>query len=370
MKYTLFILAFIFLAGACQNQPGSEENSQIPGLEEKIGQMLLFGFRGMAIEEDGKVARQISEGKIGGIVLFDYDVRNKVFDRNIQSPEQLKALISQLNVYAKTPLFISIDQEGGRVLRLKPKYGFPHVPSAQYLGELNNLDSTRHYAAVNAQNMVSLGINLNFAPVVDLNIERDSGAIGVYERSFSEDPDIVIRHAQKTIEAHQEKGVIPVLKHFPGHGSAKGDSHKGMTDVTETWNEAELIPYEELLKDPGTLAVMTAHVFNQNIDPDYPATLSTKAIGILRDRFNYDGVIFSDDMQMEAISNEYGLEQAIVLCINAGVDVLVFGNNLGYDEDLPDKFQKIVLEAIRKGDISEERIDVSFKRIMELKRGK
>ena len=329
--------------------------------------MLLYGFRGMSTDENSSIIRHIEEGRVGNVIFFDYDVKNQEFRRNIESPEQVKALVDSLQAHASIPLLVGIDQEGGRVLRLKPKYGFPNIPSARHLGVLNNLDSTRYYAELNAHNMASLGINLNFAPVADLNIETESGVIGRLERSFSDDPEIVTEQAQAVIDAHLANGVIPVLKHFPGHGSARNDSHKGLTDVTETWSEKELEPYRRIIGQGYQGAVMTAHVFNQKIDEKYPATLSAKAISILRDSIGYEGVIFSDDMQMEAIASEYGLEEAIVLCINAGVDVLCFGNNLGYDESIPEQFQAIVLKAVEEGKISPERIDEAYERVMRLK---
>lgn len=336
-------------------------------LQDKIGQMLLYGFRGMSVEESSPIVQHIKAGSVGNVIFFDYDVPNQESRRNIESPQQVKALVDSLQAYAPTPLLVAIDQEGGRVLRLKPKYGFPDIPSARYLGKLDNLDSTRHYAELNARTMASLGINLNFAPVVDLNIETESGVIGRLERSFSDGPATVTRHARAVTDAHLANGVIPVLKHFPGHGSAKGDSHKGLTDVTDTWSEAELEPYRRIIGQGYMGAVMTAHVFNRHIDEKYPATLSEKAIGILRDSIGYDGVIFSDDMQMEAIASEYGLEEAIVLCINAGVDVLCFGNNLSYDEEIPEKFHTIVAKAVEDGRIKPERIEEAYQRVMRLK---
>ena len=371
MKNTLLLLALITLLFSCQSETpadnGSTTDDDTPTLQTKIGQMLLFGFRGMSAGESSSIVQHIQAGRIGSVILFDYDVKNKEYKRNIESPEQVKALIASLQAHAQSPLLVSIDQEGGRVLRLKPKYGFPNIPSARHLGVLNNLDSTRYYAELNAHNMASLGINLNFAPVADLNIETESGVIGRLERSFSDDPEIVTEQAQAVIDAHLANGVIPVLKHFPGHGSARNDSHKGLTDVTETWSEKELEPYRRIIGQGYQGAVMTAHVFNQKIDEKYPATLSAKAISILRDSIGYEGVIFSDDMQMEAIASEYGLEEAIVLCINAGVDVLCFGNNLGYDESIPEQFQAIVLKAVEEGKISPERIDEAYERVMRLK---
>ncbi len=367
MKYSFLLLLAALLLWSCQPKATTDADENTVSLEEKIGQMLLYGFRGMSADENSTVARHIKAGRVGSIILFDYDVLNQEFKRNIESPAQVKALIDSLQSFADTPLFIAIDQEGGKVLRLKPRYGFPDIPSAQYLGELNDLDSTRHYAELNSKNMAELGINLNFAPVVDLLIERDSGVIGRLERSFSASPDIITAHAHAVVKAHLQHGVIPVLKHFPGHGSARNDSHKGMTDVTDTWQPIELEPYRRLIRQGYDGAVMTAHVFNEKIDDKYPATLSEKAMSLLRDSLGYQGVIFSDDMNMKAIASEYGLEEAIVRSINAGVDVLCFGNNLGYDEQIPEKFQAIVLKAIEDGKISEERIEEAYGRVMVLK---
>ena len=365
--FSSFLTIFVLIIfNSCQSDNVTNTKVNI-GLEEKIGQMLLAGFRGMSVDANSPIVQHIQAGKVGGIILFDYDVVNKEFIRNIESPEQVKKLISTLNQYAKTPLFTAIDQEGGKVLRLKPRNGFPNIPSAYHLGQLNNLDSTRYYAQLNAENLAKLGFNLNFTPVVDLDTLRETGVIGRYERSFSKDPGMVIKHAKVVIDAHQQAGVIPSLKHFPGHGSSKDDSHLGMTDVTDTWTETELEPYQQILNPSYGGAVMTAHVFNRNIDTEYLATLSPRAMSILRDRFNFQGVIFSDDMQMKAIASEYGLEQAIVRCINAGVDVLCFGNNLDYDEQIPEKFLSIVLKAVEQGEIKPERIEQSYQRIMALK---
>ncbi len=364
-----FIWFVLFFLTSCDTKDRKNETGEkgSVSLEEKIGQLLLVGFRGMTLEDTSAIIRQIRAGKVGGVVLYDYDVVLKKFDRNIESPTQVKALINQLQSAAKTPLWVSIDQEGGKVLRLKPGYGFPDVPSAQYLGAINDLDTTTKYAEINSQNLADLGFNLNFTPVVDLNIEKEQGAIGKYERSFSEDPAVVVPHALAVMKAHLTQGVVPVLKHFPGHGSASGDSHLGITDVTDTWQEVELKPYEEIIQKGNCPAVMTAHVFNRNIDEQYPATLSQKNMNILRERFNFQGVVFSDDMQMDAIAKEYGLEEALVLSINAGVDVMVFGNNLAYDDNLPDKFQQIILAALDRGAIKNERIEEAYQRVKALK---
>ena len=179
-----------------------------------------------------------------------------------------------------------------------------------------------------------LGINQNLAPVVDLNVNPVSPAIGAYERSFGADVDKVTAHARAFIEAHHAHQVLCTLKHFPGHGSAAGDSHNGFVDVTETWSHEELAPYATLIQAGLADAVMTAHVFNRQWDETDPATLSPAVItGLLREELGYSGVVFSDDMQMGAIQQFYTFEEAIRKALEAGVDVIAIANNSVYDED-------------------------------------
>ena len=370
MKKTLLpalLLAFTLVSASCVAQTRDS-------LDLKIAQMLLIGFRGMSLSENDPFLQEIKAGRVGSVILFDYDVPTKEFKRNIESPKQVRALTAQLakaarESNAQLPLFISIDQEGGRVNRLKPKYGFPPSVSQQYLGKLNNLDSTRFYAAKTAQTLAENGLNLNFAPSVDMNVNPDNPVIGKIERSFSAEPSIVAAQAAVIVEEHRKKGIITTLKHFPGHGSSKADSHKGFVDVSDSWKTDEINPYAELIKQGKVDMIMTAHIFNNRLDADVPATLSKRVItGILRDSLKYQGVVISDDMQMGAIADHYGLDAAIEKCINAGVDILCFGNNLQYDPAIITKATGIIKRLVQEGKISEARIDESFKRITTLKR--
>jgi len=254
------------------------------------------------------------------------------------------------------------------VARLKQTRDFqPHV-SAEYLGEIDNPDSTRYYAASMSDQLQELGFNINFAPVVDLNTNPQNPVIGAIERSFSSDPELVTKHASIFLDEFEEHGITGVIKHFPGHGSAWNDSHVGMADVTETWEETELKPYQNLIESGHNFAIMTAHVFNENLDTDHPATLS-KAVqtDLLRNQLGFKGVLFSDDMQMEAIRSFYGLETAIKLAINAGVDILVFGNNSVYDPDIVPKAVQIIINYIESGEIEEDQIHESYERVQALK---
>lgn len=340
-------------------------------LEEKIGQMLLVGFRGTEVDSDSYIAKVLKEVKAGGVVLFDFDVPSKSFPRNIINPEQTKNLISNLKKLAPFPIFVAIDVEGGKVNRLKKDYGFISVPSPAEMGEKGDYKQTEKVAESVSLELSHLGFNLNFAPVVDVNINPKNPIIGAIGRSFSDDPKEVVQHAKAFIEGLRKNNIISTIKHFPGHGSSAEDSHLGLVDITKTYNDQEILPFKELIKMGIVDAVMTAHVVNQKIDPDYPATLSSKFLQeILRKEIGFRGIIISDDMQMGAIVDNFGFEKAIIQAINAGCDLLIISNNgRDYDEKIPYKARDIILEAVKNGLIKEERIDESFQRIMELKKG-
>ncbi len=366
MKKYILIIIVIFAIISCSSP---SENIPVENdLEKKIGQMLLIGFRGMEISDTSAIAQDIQSERIGGVILFDIDVALGRIPRNIESPTQLKKLINQIKSYSKTPLFISVDQEGGNVCRLKEKYGFPRSVTQKYLGDLNNEDSSHYWGGLTANTLSEMGFNLNFAPVVDLNINPDNPVIGKYERSFSADTDIVTENARIIIDEHKKKNINCTIKHFPGHGSSTADSHQGLVDVTNTWNEIELIPFKKLISEKKIEVIMTAHIFNANLDANYPATLSNNVMtGILRNQLQFDGVIISDDMNMKAISDYYGLETAIELAINAGVDILMFANNISYDDNIATEAISIIKQLIKDGKISRERINESYNRIMKLK---
>ncbi|MBN2398275.1 MAG: glycoside hydrolase family 3 protein [Deltaproteobacteria bacterium] len=339
-----------------------------PTLEEKIGQMVMVGFRGLTVDTHSSIMRDIEAGRVGGVILFDYDVPSASPVRNIKSPGQVKQLVASLQGAASTPLFVAIDQEGGRVCRLKEAYGFPPTVSAQYLGSLEDVEKTRQYADVIAGTLASLGINLNCAPVVDLNTNPDNPVIGKLGRSFSADPVVVARQAIAVIDALHDRGILSAIKHFPGHGSSRADSHKGFVDITDTWSPEELIPYDRIIKADRCDMIMTAHVFNGNLDPEWIATLSSETIHhILREYMGYEGVIISDDMQMGAIRDNYNIETAIKRAVLAGVDILLFANNSVFEEGIASRAGAILERLVSEGILSADRIDASYRRIMELK---
>ena len=364
-KTSRVLAALLFFTLLCMPAHASRRPDS---LSVKIGQMLMIGFRGLTIAEAPQIVADIRERHIGGVVLFDYDVPSHTPLRNISSPDQLARLTLELQKTTKIPLLIAIDQEGGKVNRLKPARGFPPSTSAEYLGKLNNPDSTRAAALQCARTLKAMHINFNLAPVADLNVNPDNPVIGKLGRSFSADPAIVISNITLTCTAYRDEGIIATLKHFPGHGSSATDTHRDFTDITGSWTEHELEPYQALIVAGYHDPIMTAHVFNGKLDPLYPATLS-KAIldGVLRGKLGFKGVIVSDDMQMKAIADHYGLETAIRLAIEAGVDILLFGNNTSYDAEIASKATTIIRSLLQKKIITEARIDRSYRRIMELK---
>ena len=316
------------------------------------------------VDSDQPIFKEIKDGKVGGVVLYE---KNILFE----SPKpELALLVETLQKNAGIPLFVSIDEEGGWVTRMKTRYGFPKNPSAQFLGDLDNVDSTRYYAHRTASLLNSFGINMNYAPVVDVNLNPKNPVIGRIERSYSEDYNGVIKHAAIVVEEHKKQRVVPVLKHFPGHGSSKSDTHLGLTDVTDTWQMEEVYPYSALIDSGLVNAVMTAHIVNKSLDETkYPATLSKRVVtGLLRDFLSFDGVIISDDMQMGAIDNEFGLREAIRLSLLAGVDVLMFANNVSKENRVSaSTIHAIIKDLLFEEIITRAQIEASYARITKLK---
>lgn len=345
------------------------DNDRSPSLEEKIGHMLLLGFRGAELTKDHAFVRILQDIPLGGVVLFDYDVPSGTYPRNIINPGQTRKLILSLQKYSRTPLLIAVDAEGGRVNRLKPKYGFRDVPSAAEAGKMKDTDIREVYLRLAGQ-LAELGINMNLAPVADINLNPDNPVIGALDRAFARDPETVTKCARIFISAHHDFNILTAVKHFPGHGSSREDSHKDMTDITETYQPQESIPFKRIITAGLADAVMTAHVINRNIDPNHPATLSSRHIqDILRKEWGYTGVVVSDDLHMGAVLDHYSFSEAVVKAVKAGCDLLAVSNNGRiYDGEAAYKARDALLEAVREGQISEERINRSYQRIMQLKK--
>jgi beta-N-acetylhexosaminidase len=350
-------------------------------LNDKIGQMLIIGFEGHQVDETSPIVKAIDEHNLGGVILFDYNTHTQQFNKNIHSPAQVRVLNQNLQQFTtlaniahqreNLPLLISVDYEGGKVNRLDEHYGFPKTYSAKKLAEMPEDEAVAIMESM-ADTLKNAGFNLNFAPVLDIAVNPDNPVIAKLERSFSADPKIVSHYGHLFSKKYLEHKIQCAYKHFPGHGSSTTDSHLGFVDVTDTWHDQELLPFALSLRHKTHCGmIMTAHIVNRKLDPSgLPATLSQPILtGLLRHELGFDGVIVTDDMQMKAIADHFGLEKALTLAINAGADMLIFGNQLVDSPEGPGKIIKLIEEKVASGEISEERINDAYQHIQRFKKG-
>jgi beta-N-acetylhexosaminidase len=334
-------------------------------LREKIARLLIVGFRGMTVAEAPWVATAIRDG-LGGVILFDRD-QTTGKARNVQNPDQVRALTKDLHALVPNrTLIVGIDQEGGVVTRLSPKYGYPAVQSEASIGTKTDAE-IKAWAALIAGTLADAGINYNFAPVVDVNVNPTNPAIGALDRSFSADAERVAHCASLEVVEHRKHGVRTALKHFPGLGSASTNTDFGVADVTATWTVNEMTPYGELLVAKDVDSIMVGHIVNGQIDPNAPASLSSDTVNLrLRERLGWHGVCVTDDMGAAAITEAFGFADAIGLAIEAGNDLLLFANQQTYDPKLPGKVIDMIEGFVTGGRITEARIDQSVARIEAL----
>ncbi|WP_337872997.1 glycoside hydrolase family 3 N-terminal domain-containing protein, partial [Ignavibacterium sp.] len=325
-------------------------------LYHKISQMIMVGFSGKTLT-DSVIINDLQIRGVGSVILFS---------GNIESPTQLNQLTTQLHSLSAQPLFIAIDQEGGRIARLRETNGYTSTYTAYQIGTVfNDENITRNWASLMAGWLADAKINLNLAPVADVNVNPESPAIGYLDRSFSRIPDTVFNHCFWFIDEFHQRDILTSLKHFPGHGSAATDSHLGFTDITNTWADSELIPFGRLIQNGYDDFIMSGHLYNAQIDSIYPASLSHKTLTtLLRDSLGYNGLIITDGMFMGAISNNYSFDEAVELAINAGNDILLYTTNKLSGKSLVDSVVGIVMNKISEGKISEQRINESYNRIM------
>jgi len=328
----------------------------------------MLGFYGTAFTRGSEIYENICHRGLGGVILFDRHPTKKGVAKNIVSPAQLKHLTAALRSCGTKPL-IAIDEEGGRVQRLRAAQGFyGKYPSARDIAKLGPSKAKAVYQAM-AKELLKEGINYNLAPVADLAINPKNVVINKLGRSYGANPETVAEYDKIFINAMRREGIATALKHFPGHGSSLGDTHKGFVDVTKLWKSEELEPYRILIKEGKADTIMAAHIFNAKLDPHYPASLSRKIIsGILRKKLGFKGVIISDDMQMGAIAKHYSLKERIALAVNAGVDILLFANQSAEKNrvTLPELI-KITRRLIKEKRISILQIREANRRIKLLK---
>ena len=334
-------------------------------LRPRIARLLVVDFRGLRVEAGDWIAANIAVDGLGGVILFDKDRAQPT--RNVRTQRQVTSLISDLRALApQRELIVAIDQEGGLVTRLSPAHGFPAVAYEEAIGSKGDT-AVQAWADGLAATLADVGVNLNLAPVVDVDVNPKNPAIGAIQRAFSPDPAVVARDAAIEIQAHRAVQVRTTLKHFPGLGSATSNTDFGVADVTRTWTQQELDPYRDLLGRGLVDVIMAGHVVNGQIDPSAPASLSRGTVtDLLRGELGWDGLVITDDLQAGAITDNFGAEDAVALAIEAGNDLLLFANQQVYDPGIVTNTIDLIEGFVSSGRIPEARIDRSYARVTAL----
>jgi beta-N-acetylhexosaminidase len=332
-------------------------------IKEKISQMFILGFSGKELSEKNQNIQILVKNGLGGIIYFA---------ENIESYEQIKNLSQELQNIAKIPLFISIDQEGGKVERtgnIKNKINYL-TPSE--LAKKQDVDFIRQQTQIMSEELISMGVNMNFAPVLDVNTNPDNPVIGV--RSFGNNPDDVMKYSEPVYKTLAKNNIIPVGKHFPGHGDTSVDSHIDMPVVDLNFEELEQLHIKPFISaiNNGLDALMIAHVFykafnNESTCPSgifTPASLSKKIItDYLKNKLNFKGLIISDDMIMGGVSKHYSALESCIRGINAGIDLFIYRNST---DEIVNLINNLAL-SVNDGLISEEKINESVEKILYFK---
>lgn len=323
-------------------------------LNEKIGQMIFAGISGKTLNDND--LSLINEYKVGGIIFFK---------DNLASTNQTLNLLNEIksvNANNGIPLFLGIDEEGGRISRLPNEIN--NIPSSKKISESNDVFFAHDIGKILGKELSAFGFNLNFAPVLDVNSNPKNPIIG--DRSFGDDPEIVSSFGIAAMKGLQSENIISVVKHFPGHGDTAVDSHLDLPVVSksiEQLYELELIPFKNAIAE-GTDVVMVAHILLPKVDSTFPSSMSKEIItGILREQLNFDGVVITDDLTMKAITNNYNIAAAAVNSVKAGSDIILIAHDY---HNVISSFQALK-KAVENGEIPEERIDESVTRILQLK---
>lgn len=317
---------------------------------EKLGQMVMIGIQGTKVDDDSLY--MLNQYHMGGVILFD---------RNMENPEQVKQLTSDLQAQSneKVPLFIGIDEEGGDVVRMAEKLTPP--PSQKEIGATGDIEQAKTWAIKTAKSLKDMGINVNFAPVADVGSND--------KRSYSTDTNTVIDFVRAATKGYQQENIIYSLKHFPGIGKGKVDSHVDSSNidvVKEVLMTEDILPFKTIIdeNEPNDYFILVSHLKYPALDEEYPASLSSKIMtDLLRNELGYKGIIITDDMEMGAVANHNDFRSIGVKAIKAGADIVLVCHEYEHQQEV----YLGLLDAVNSGEISQERIDESVKRIIKVK---
>lgn len=329
-------------------------------LAERVGDMLLMGFIGSHSETEGAgiIDAHLAARRIGGVLFLRHNVRSR------EGAEGSAARFRATNPSA----WMAIDQEGGLVQRLSRDLGFTHLPRAMQVAEARSPEAAAELYQLGATEFRAAGFNMNLAPVADLH-DPDNAVIGRHGRAYGTDGDTIAAYAGAFIDAFEASGIACAIKHFPGHGRSRGDSHDGFVDISDSWSEAELAPFRQLIDQGHAHVMMGGHLTNRQLDPTgAPVTFSAPVLeGLLREQLGFTGVMMTDDLDMGAIRNNYSQHEAVISAIEAGNDMIMLSNSAAPDAELPQRIVGWVEAAIRDGRLTEHRINQSVARLAVLK---
>ena len=355
--FMLFAIIFFALSSGCSSEEKIAENPaeidlveeklKTLSLEEKIGQMMLIGLQEKFFDENANY--MLNTYHVGGIIFYD---------RNMETKDQVKKFTDDLQKNSKIPLFIALDEEGGRVSRMK--HAITPPPSQELIGRSGDFNLAKVHAVETAKKLREVGININFAPVAD---------VGNYDRSFGSDAKIVAEFVSQAAQGYEAENFFYTLKHFPGIGKAKVDPHKDISEIEDSKNillAEDVLPFKKIIDEQNNskFMVMIGHLKYLALDKENPATLSPAIVTkLLREELNFQGVIITDDLEMGAVGNYNSPEKIGIQAVNAGADILLVCHNYETQKKVCDA----VLNAVQRGEISEERINQSVRRILKMK---
>jgi len=357
----IFIAILAVFAFAC-GEKKADISEKLTFTDKELGQLLVVGFRGTEIDSESLIVKDIKNHNIGGVILYDLDFAQEKFGRNISDPDQLLQLNSALVGYSSNPPIIAVEHDGSVQSPLYSMYP-----------DWNNLFKTIQFSDTNevkqnsrnfAQEFMVVGLNTNFHPILDIQTQTDRAPrTGV----ISNDPKKIADVSNLILDEYDTEKLLSVPKYFPGYSS---DYHPtDSTDsVSDVWTDEFLLPYKSLLTTRTIRAIQTSHSTNSNIDAENPGTFSQKTVnGLLRDSLGFEGVVFSDDLQKPIITAHFDLETSIMKSLNAGVDILVLGNNHQYDPEIVSKVISIIQKLLREGKVEASTIQKALERIDQLK---
>ena len=350
------------VAGAAMAAAGPAALAEIAArpLAERVGCMLLLGFIGSDADTEGAdiIAGHLENRRIGGVLFLRHNVRSRA---GAESSARRFAAIDP-------SAWMAIDQEGGLVQRLSRDLGYAPIPRAMQVAQSRTPAEAGELYAMGAAEFRAAGFNMNLAPVADVH-DPDNAVIGRHGRAYGTDANTIAAYAGAFVEAYEAAGAVCAIKHFPGHGRSRGDSHDGFVDISDSWSEAELAPFRRLIAQDHAHLIMGGHLTLRPLDPSgVPVTFSRPILeGVLRGALGYDGAIMTDDLDMAAIRQNYDQREAVLRAIEAGNDIVMISNSAAPDPELPQRIVDWVIAAISEGRLTEARIDASVARLEVLR---